>query len=120
MIAGLKLSQGFDVGLEMSGNPRAFDQIVETTVMGGRVAMLGIPPGRSPVDWSRIVCKAITIKGIHGREIFETWYKMLALLENGLNIRPSSPTASPPASMSKASPPCGQEHRARGCRTGRP
>jgi threonine 3-dehydrogenase len=88
VIAELRLSQGFDVGLEMSGNTSAFDQMVETMVMGGRIAMLGIPPVRSPVDWSRIVFKAITIKGIYGREIFETWYKMLALLENGLNVRP--------------------------------
>jgi threonine 3-dehydrogenase len=87
VVVALKLSQGFDVGLEMSGNARAFDQMVETMVMGGRIAMLGIPPGRSPVDWGRIVFKAITIKGIYGREIFETWYKMLALLENGLNVR---------------------------------
>lgn len=55
--------------------------------MGGRIAMLGIPPGRSPVDWSRIVFKAITLKGVYGREIFETWYKMIAILENGLDIR---------------------------------
>jgi threonine 3-dehydrogenase len=84
---GLGLKQGFDIGLEMSGNSQAFDQMVENMVMGGRIAMLGIPPGKSPVDWSRIVFKAITIKGIYGREIFETWYKMLALLENGLDVR---------------------------------
>ena len=54
--------------------------------MGGRIAMLGIPPGKSPVDWSRIVFKAITIKGVYGREIFETWYKMIAMLENGLDV----------------------------------
>lgn len=62
--------------------------MVETMVMGERIAMLGIPPGRSPVDWSRIVFKAITINGIYGHEILETWYKMLALLENGPNVRP--------------------------------
>ena len=54
--------------------------------MGGRIAMLGIPPGKSPVDWSRIVFKALTIKGVYGREIFETWYKMIAMLENGLDV----------------------------------
>ena len=54
--------------------------------MGGRIALLGIPPGKSPVDWSRIVFKAITIKGVYGREIFETWYKMIAMLENGLDV----------------------------------
>lgn len=87
-IARLKMAQGFDVGLEMSGNQRALDQMVENMVMGGRIALLGIPPGKSPVDWSRIVFKAITIKGVYGREIFETWYKMIAMLENGLNVRP--------------------------------
>ncbi|MEM5502700.1 L-threonine 3-dehydrogenase [Ahrensia kielensis] len=82
----LKMKQGFDVGLEMSGNQMALDQMVEAMVMGGRIAMLGIPPGKSPVDWSRIVFKAITIKGVYGREIFETWYKMIAMLQNGLDV----------------------------------
>lgn len=88
VIARLKLAQGFDVGMEMSGNQQALDQMVESLVMGGRIALLGIPPGKSPVDWSRIVFKAITIKGVYGREIFETWYKMIAMLTNGLDIRP--------------------------------
>lgn len=83
----LKMAQGFDVGMEMSGNQQALDQMVEAMVMGGRIAMLGIPPGKSPVDWSKIVFKAITIKGVYGREIFETWYKMIALLQNGLDVR---------------------------------
>jgi threonine 3-dehydrogenase len=86
-VSNLKMKQGFDVGLEMSGNQRALDQMVESLVMGGRIALLGIPPGKSPVDWSRIVFKAITIKGVYGREIFETWYKMIAMLENGLDVR---------------------------------
>ncbi|MDE0970015.1 MAG: L-threonine 3-dehydrogenase [Octadecabacter sp.] len=84
--AQLKITQGFDVGLEMSGNQIALDQMVEAMVMGGRIALLGIPPGKSPVDWSRIVFKAITLKGIYGREIFETWYKMIAMLQNGLDV----------------------------------
>ena len=87
VMAGLKMKEGFDVGLEMSGNQRALDQMIESLVMGGRIALLGIPPGKSPVDWSRIVFKAITIKGVYGREIFETWYKMIAMLENGLDVR---------------------------------
>jgi len=87
VMARLNMVQGFDVGMEMSGSQAALDQMVEAMVMGGRIAMLGIPPGKSPVDWSRIVFKAITIKGVYGREIFETWYKMIAMLENGLNIR---------------------------------
>jgi threonine 3-dehydrogenase len=83
----LKMAQGFDIGMEMSGNQQALDQMIESLVMGGKIAMLGIPPGKSPVDWSRIVFKAITIKGVYGREIFETWYKMIAMLENGLDVR---------------------------------
>ncbi|RKF07021.1 L-threonine 3-dehydrogenase [Oceaniradius stylonematis] len=83
---GLGMKEGFDVGLEMSGSQAALDQMVEALVMGGHIAMLGIPPGKSPVDWSRIVFKAITIKGVYGREIFETWYKMIAMLENGLDV----------------------------------
>lgn len=86
VIAELGMAQGFDVGLEMSGNQAALDQMVEALVMGGRIALLGIPPGKSPVDWSRIVFKAITIKGVYGREIFETWYKMIAMLQNGLDV----------------------------------
>ena len=84
---GLRMKEGFDVGLEMSGNQQALDQMVENLVIGGRIALLGIPPGKSPVDWSRIVFKAITIKGVYGREIFETWYKKIAMLENGLDVR---------------------------------
>ena len=84
--AQLKITQGFDVGLEMSGNQTALDQMIEAMVMGGRIALLGIPPGKSPVDWSQIVFKAITLKGIYGREIFETWYKMIAMLQNGLDV----------------------------------
>ena len=84
--ARLGLTQGFDVGLEMSGSQAAVDQMVDALVMGGKIAMLGIPPGKSPVDWSRIVFKAITIKGVYGREMFETWYKMIAMLQNGLDV----------------------------------
>jgi threonine 3-dehydrogenase len=87
VISRLKMKEGFDVGLEMSGSQAALDQMVEALVMGGRIALLGIPPGKSPVDWSRIVFKAITIKGVYGREIFETWYKMIAMLQNGLDVR---------------------------------
>ena len=86
VIHELGMKEGFDVGLEMSGNQVALDQMVESLVMGGKIALLGIPPGKSPVDWSRIVFKAITIKGVYGREMFETWYKMIAMLENGLDV----------------------------------
>lgn len=86
--ADLGLTEGFDIGLEMSGSPAALDQMIKGMVTGGRIAMLGIPPGKSLVDWSEIVLKSITIKGVYGREIFETWYKMLAMLQNGLDVAP--------------------------------
>ncbi len=86
VMASLDITEGFDVGLEMSGTQVAFDQMVEEMIMGGRIAMLGIPPGKSEVDWSRIIFKALTIKGVYGREIFETWYKMIAMLQNGLDV----------------------------------
>lgn len=86
VMAELGMEQGFDVGLEMSGNQTALDQMVEALVTGGRIGLLGIPPGKSAVDWSRIVFKSITIKGVYGREIFETWYKMIAMLEDGLDV----------------------------------
>jgi threonine 3-dehydrogenase len=86
VIGKLGMKQGFDVGLEMSGSQAAMDQMIDALVMGGRIALLGIPPGKSPVDWGRIVFKAITIKGVYGREMFETWYKMIAMLQNGLDV----------------------------------
>ncbi|WP_435142047.1 L-threonine 3-dehydrogenase [Pseudopelagicola sp. nBUS_19] len=86
VIDELGLTQGFDVGLEMSGSQAALDQMVEGLVMGGKIALLGIPPGQSPVNWSNIVFKAITLKGVYGREMFETWYKMIAMLQNGLDV----------------------------------
>ncbi|MGH1349863.1 MAG: L-threonine 3-dehydrogenase [Methyloligellaceae bacterium] len=81
------LREGFDVGLEMSGAHNAFNNIADVMVMGGHIAILGIPDGESTIDWSKVALKALTIKGIYGREIFETWYKMISLLQNGLNVR---------------------------------
>jgi len=83
----LGMKEGFDIGLEMSGSPAAFDQMVEHMVVGGRIAMLGIPSRPAPVDWTRIVFKLLTIKGIYGREMFETWHKMIAMLQSGLDVR---------------------------------
>jgi threonine 3-dehydrogenase len=71
----------------MSGAPAAFDQIVENLVMGGKIAMLGIPARPATVDWTKLVFKMLTVKGIYGREMFETWHKILAMLESGLDIR---------------------------------
>ncbi len=87
VMAELGLKEGFDIGLEMSGVAAAFEQMVDTMIMGGRIGMLGLPPGKTPVDWAKIVLRALTIKGIYGREIFETWYKMIVLIQNGLDVR---------------------------------
>jgi threonine 3-dehydrogenase len=81
------MREGFDIGLEMSGAPSAFEQMTKHLIMGGKIAMLGIPSGRMPVDWNTIIFKALTIKGIYGREMFETWYKMIAMLQSGLDVR---------------------------------
>jgi threonine 3-dehydrogenase len=86
VMAKLGMREGFDIGLEMSGAPKAFDQMVDAMIMGGKIAMLGIPTGPTPVDWGRVIFKALTIKGIYGREMFETWYKMIAMLQSGLAI----------------------------------
>ena len=83
----LGMREGFDIGLEMSGAPAAFEQIVDHLVMGGRIAMLGIPAKPAPVDWTKIVFKLLTIRGIYGREMFETWHKMIAMLQSGLDVR---------------------------------
>ncbi|MBL8894038.1 MAG: L-threonine 3-dehydrogenase [Rhizobiales bacterium] len=83
----LHMQEGFDIGLEMSGAPKAFDQMVDHMINGGKIAMLGIPSGPTTVDWNRVIFKSLTIKGIYGREMFETWYKMIAMLQSGLDIR---------------------------------
>ena len=87
VMARLGMKEGFDIGLEMSGAPQALDQMVEHMVVGGQIAMLGIPSRPAPVDWTRIVFKLLTIKGIYGREMFETWHKMIAMLQSGLDVR---------------------------------
>ena len=84
----LNMREGFDIGLEMSGNPQAFEQMVDTMLMGGVIGMLGIPQGRTEVDWGKIIFKALTIKAIYGREMFDTWYKMLAIIQEGLDLKP--------------------------------
>lgn len=77
---------GFDIGLEMSGNVNAFESMLENMYHGGRIALLGILPGNAKVDWGQIIFKGLIIKGIYGREIFETWYKMETMLQSGLDI----------------------------------
>jgi threonine 3-dehydrogenase len=78
--------EGFDVGLEMSGNPAAFQQMLELMNNGGRVALLGISGKQFAIDWLHVILKGLIIKGIYGREIFETWYKMASMLQSGLNV----------------------------------
>jgi len=82
----LGMKEGFDVGLEMSGNARAFRQLLDVMNHGGRVALLGILPGEAAIDWSQVVFKGLQLKGIYGREMFETWYKMVAMLQSGLDL----------------------------------
>ncbi|MGB6230716.1 MAG: L-threonine 3-dehydrogenase [Litorimonas sp.] len=82
------MTEGFDVGLEMSGAEPAFDQMLDTMLMGGSMAMLGIPASPYPVDLGKLVGKALTLKGIYGRQMYETWYKMLALIDAGLDVKP--------------------------------
>ncbi len=84
----LGMTEGFDVGLEMSGNGRAFKQMLDTMNHGGKIAMLGIMPGEQAIDWSQVIFKGLVIKGIYGREMFETWYKMVAMLQSGLDLSP--------------------------------
>lgn len=86
--ARIGMVEGFDVGLEMSGHPQAMAQMLEAMNHGGRIAQLGIPAKPVPVDYSKLVFKGLTLKGIYGRQMFETWYKMTAMLESGLNIDP--------------------------------
>jgi threonine 3-dehydrogenase len=85
---GLKMKEGFDVGLEMSGNPAAFRDMLANLCHGGKIAMLGIPEGEMAIDWNTVIFNMLTIKGIYGREMYETWYKMTVMLQSGLDISP--------------------------------
>lgn len=84
----LGMTEGFDVGLEMSGAAPAFRTLLDVMNHGGKVAMLGIPPSDTAVDWNQIIFKGLVIKGIYGREMYETWYKMAALIQSGLDLEP--------------------------------
>jgi threonine 3-dehydrogenase len=84
----LNMQEGFDVGLEMSGNPSAFRDMVANMSHGGKIAMLGIPAQEMPIDWRQVIFNMLTIKGIYGREMYETWYKMSVLLDSGVDISP--------------------------------
>ncbi len=84
----LDMVEGFDVGLEMSGRPAAFREMLANMCHGGRIAMLGIPPGEMAIDWNTVIFNMLTVKGIYGREMYETWYKMTVMIQGGLDIRP--------------------------------
>jgi threonine 3-dehydrogenase len=82
------MKEGFDVGLEMSGHPGALNDMIDNMAHGGRIALLGIMPGKAAVDWNKVVLNMLKISGIYGREMYETWYKMTALIQSGLDISP--------------------------------
>ena len=84
----LGMTEGFDVGLEMSGNPQALRDMIANMSHGGKIAMLGIPAKEMPMDWRRVIFNMLTIKGIYGREMYDTWYKMSVMIESGLDISP--------------------------------
>lgn len=84
----LGMVEGFDVGMEMSGVPSAFQSLLENMNHGGKVALLGIPPSHTIIDWNQVIFKGLEIKGVYGREMFETWYKMVAMLQSGLDLAP--------------------------------
>src|ERR1043166_7783344 len=84
----LEMKEGFDVGLEMSGNPAAFRDMIDNMCHGGKIAMLGIPSEPIAIDWNKIIFNMLTIKGIYGREMYETWYQMSVMLQSGLDIKP--------------------------------
>ena len=84
----LGMKEGFDVALEISGNPKAFSDMLPNMFHGGKIALLGIMPGSAAIDWNVVVFSALTLKGIYGREMYETWYKMTSLIQSGLDISP--------------------------------
>lgn len=84
----LGMTEGFDVGLEMSGNGAAFSDMLASMCHGGKIAMLGIPEGELAIDWNEVIFKMLTIKGVYGREMYETWYKMSVMIESGLDLTP--------------------------------
>ncbi|MEM7276609.1 MAG: L-threonine 3-dehydrogenase [Pseudomonadota bacterium] len=84
----LGMTEGFDVGMEMSGNPHAFRDLLSVMHHGGNVALLGIPPSDTAIDWNEVIFKGLIIKGVYGREMFETWYKMSSMLQSGLDMSP--------------------------------
>lgn len=88
VMAAIGMTEGFDVGLEMSGAPPAFRSMIDAMNNGGKIAILGIAPDGFGIDWNKVIFKMLTLKGIYGREMFETWYKMIAFVQGGLDLSP--------------------------------
>ena len=114
--------EGFDIALEMSGSPVAVEDLLANMNHGGRVALLGLPKDRYAIDWGRVITHMITLRGIYGREMFETWYLMGSMLATspscGRRCRRSSPAGTPRRSGSRRSPRPGRAGAARSCSTG--
>ena len=88
MMMELEMQEGFDVGLELSGNPLALESMLENMNHGAKVALLGFQPRDAQIDWNQVILKGLTLKGIYGREMFETWYKMSSMLQSDLDLSP--------------------------------
>lgn len=102
VINELHMTEGFDIGFEMSGNPMAFNDMLKAMNHGGQIAILGIPPSETAIDWNHVIFKSLTLKGVYGREMFETWYKMIAMLQSGLELSPVMTHTFPLASYQEA------------------
>ena len=109
----LGMKEGFDVGLEMSGNPHAFVDMLTNMRHGGKIAMLGIPNEDLAINWSTVIFNMLTIQGIYGRETFETWYKMTTMLQSGLDINPIVTHRFHYTDSNAASRPCARASRAK-------
>lgn len=88
IVKELRMTEGFDVGLEMSGNPRALNDMIDVMFHGGKIALLGLLPNQTAINWEKVIFNGLNLKGIYGREMFETWYKMQAMIQSGLDITP--------------------------------
>ena len=84
----LGMTEGFDVAMEMSGAPAALDDIIKHMIHGGKIALLGIFPSNASIDWNAVIFKSIEMRGIYGRKIFETWYKMVSMVQSGVDVMP--------------------------------
>jgi threonine 3-dehydrogenase len=88
VMRALNMHNGFDIGLEMSGNPAAFNQMIDCMYHGGSIALLGFLPPTTQIDWDKVIFKGLHLKGIYGREVFNTWYQMTHMLRAGLDVTP--------------------------------